>query len=382
MRPVVVRGRRVLATVGSLVLGAGLAVTLAPSAGSALPAEGGGDRPAPVLAPAGPQAKALAKEWAAGPHAKALSEAFPATLGALSYTSVYGATAVKSSTGRKLTASLSAFEAKGSKTSSFYISLSRGANEMHGWSFQAPASAFDISAKAAGKLTLAPKKTGGMGKVAVKVKPDGKMKSYTCGGGKVYAKERNVVIAGTFFFDTGSKWGKVGSKKKPFKFRTSHRVYFSYNTECPPVEYPNPCYSGLSWSTWRETANSATYVGANKDGAKSSIFAFRSTKLAKPKNAWRTDMAWGTGDAPDLTVNPDDSATMKIFGVGGSGTIADPNPGSTFDYPCDEGTQYSTSWWMGTVTNDATPVKVPAQVFGSFTVPDGSAGYMSRSWFE
>lgn len=379
MRPVVARGRKVLAAIGSVVLGAGLAVTLAPAPGTAAPAAPAADRqsvdrPDPVAAPAGPAAKSLA-------------DALPARLGTLSYTSVYGTTTVKSSSGKKLMVALSAFDTPGTQPEnepSFYISLSRGQTEQHSWYFPGPNSSFDISAKAAGKLALSSKKTGGMGKVALKVKPDGRMKSHKCGG-KVYAKERNVVISGTFFFDSGSKWGKVGSKRKPFKFASTHRVWFSYNVDCPPVEYPDPCYNSTSWSSWRSNENSSTYVSAHKpkSASKASIYASRFTELAKPKGAFRSDAAWGTADAPVLTENEaDNSATMKIYGVRGSGTItAPPDSGFTWDDECDTGMQHDRSW-SGTVTNDATAVKVPAQVFGSFTVPNGSEGYMSRSWFD
>ena len=283
MRSVVARGRRVLATVGSVALGAGLAVTLTPSAGTALAPAGSVDRPSPVTAPAGPGAKALA-------------DALPARLGTLSYTSVFGATKVKSSTGKKLTVSLSASEQKGG-TPSFSVSLSRGQAEQHAWRFPGPSSAFDISAKGTGKLALTSKQTGGMGKLALKVKADGGLKSQKCGG-EVYAKTRNVVISGKVFLDTGSPWGKVGSKTKPFKFRTTHRAYVSYDVTCPPVDYPDPCYASLNWSSSRTTANTFTYISATKDGAKSSIYAYRTTQLAKPKGASRTDSAWGTGDAP------------------------------------------------------------------------------------
>lgn len=364
MDPVVTRGRRLVATFGSLVLGAGLAVTLAPTAGSALPAAAV-DKPAPQTA-------------ASGPEAQARAHAFPARLGSAQYTGVYGSTEMTSSSKKKLTASVSASKAaKGAPF--FYIALTRGGDEQHAWSFPAPSSAFDISKKAAGKLTLTSKQTGGMGKVALKVEPDGAMKSQKCGG-EVYAKSRNVTIAGTFFFDSDSKWGKVGKKTKPTKFRTAHTVYFSYDVDCPPTE--SQCSSGLSWSTSFGNGKQYTYLGATKTGSSSSVYAYRSTELAKPEGARRHDSAWGTGSAPVLTVASDESASMKIHGVSGSGTLTDPSPGQTSSYPCKNGTQHSTYWWGGTVTNDATPVKLPAQVFGDFTVPDGTHGYMSKTWSD
>lgn len=372
MRPVVARGRKLLATIGSVVLGAGLAVTLAPAPGTAVSAAPTADpqaveRPAPASAPRSPAAKALA-------------DALPARLGAAQFTSVYGATGTTSSTRKKLMVALSASKSQGNNPS-FYIALSRGQKEQHAWGFQGPKSSFDISRKGAGKLTLTPKKTAQMGKVVLRVKPDGKMKSQKCAG-KVYAKTRNVIISGTFFFDTGSKWGKVGNKKqKNFKFKTTHQVYFSYDVNCPPQPFEDPCYEALSWSHSSADFSSFIYANKPKGASKATIYASRWTMLPKPKGAWRSDTVWGTAEAPVLTENEaDNSATMKIYGVRGSGTItAPPDSGFTWDDPCDTGTQHVRSWG-GTVTNGATPLKVPAQVFGSFTVPNGSDAYMSRAW--
>lgn len=366
MKSVVAAGRMLLATVGSVALGAGLAVTLAPTA-TALPAAASLDRSAPVSAPAGPRTQAL-------------SNALPARLGSANYTSVYGATRAKSSSGKKLMVSLSASKQAGGKPS-FYLSLSRGQAEQHAWRFPAANSSFHISGKAAGKLSLSPKKTGGMGKINLKVKPHGAMKSQKCGG-KVYSQTRNVTVSGTVFFDTGSAWGKVGSKTKSLKFRTTHQVYFSYDVTCPPVDYPDACYASLSWSSSHSTAKTYSYLSATKQGSSTSIYAYRTTQLSKPAGASRIDAAWGAGGAPVLTVAPDGSAKLKIHGVKGSGTLTDPNPGSTSDDPCDTGTQQLTNWWSGTVTNDAKRIKVPAQVFGAFTVANGTAGALTKASFD
>ncbi|QIX26639.1 hypothetical protein ncot_08485 [Nocardioides sp. JQ2195] len=293
---------------------------------------------------------------------------------AISSTSFYATGMARTSSGKKLRVSLSAYK---STSASFSISLS-APGEYHSWSFRAPRSAVKINSKGAGVVKLTSTQTGGLGKVKLRLKPDGKFKAAKCGG-KVYSKSRNVKLSGPFFFNTKTKaWGKVGRKTGSFSFKDTRRVSFSYNVDCPDPEYQNPCFTSLSWSAYKSSASSFVSISGSKSGSTTRVSASRSVAL-KPNGAYRYDSVSKKAKAPVLTVAPDDNAKIKVYGTGGSATGSSSFPSTPSTSACDNGTQHRVTWF-GTFTNGSPSLVVKAQVFGNFKLGNTASISFGRSW--
>lgn len=342
--------RRAVAVVSGLAVGAALALTATPQAIAA------------------PSATAGASSSTQGVALNARSAA------KIDYTSMYASAKVKSSKGKKLTVSVGASK---STQASFYIGLSVS-GESHTWSFPAAKSSVKISSSGAGSAKLSAKKTGGLGMLSLKMKPAGKFKSYKCGG-KVYSKSRNVKVTGKLYFNTKTKWGAVGSKRKAFKFNLSRRVTVSYDVSCPPTEYPDPCTTSVSWNGSVSKPKSYMSISGGKTGKNSSVYAYRSVQL-KPKGAIRSDSVTKRVAAPVLSVKADKNATIKVRGTTtGTGTGKSAHEGYDYTDDCDTGTQHRMSW-SGSFTNAKKPLVVSAQVFGSFKLPNSAYFYFARTW--
>lgn len=287
-----------------------------------------------------------------------------------------GSVTVKSSTGKKLnvTATVSAYSDGAAGLS---VRLANG-GEDHSWSFVIPASSVKISNKGVGSIKVPAKKLGGFGVVKLTIKSAGKLKPSKCGG-KVYMKSRTTKLAGTFFFNSKSKWGKVGSKKKKFAFK-SPRTHLYYDVECPPG--PNttlPCQTGVNWSGYRTTPKSQVTIHGTRNGKVSTIRGSRSTQLAKPKGAHRYDSVTKKVAAPKLTERADMSAKITMKGTKGSGSANSTDPGFDHTGTCSTGTQHR-RYWYAALANGKPPLQVKAQVFGDFKLPNKTDISFTKLW--
>lgn len=338
VKPVRSRATRTLALACGLILTAGLSLTTVPTAGAAT---------------------AGASSSAAPPISRSVSVS----------------TTVKSSTGKKLKVSLYAYVSRG--IANLSVSLNRG-NETHSWSFPIATSSVKISTKALGTVKVPAKKLGGYGTLSVKIKSAGKLKKSRCGG-KVYNAWRSTKLAGKFFFDSKSGWGKVGSKKKARTFKSA-RTSLYYDVTCPPGPERRPvCVTQISWSGYHSTGSGYRGMYATKSGSTTWLAGSRSTRLAKPKNAYRYDSVSAKAAAPKLTVRADDTARIAMKGSRGSAAANSSGPGYDYTTPCRTGTQHDFSW-NGSLSNAKTPIRLKAQVYGDFTLPNGTAIYFSKRY--
>ncbi|KRF17250.1 hypothetical protein ASG90_08065 [Nocardioides sp. Soil797] len=307
--------------------------------------------------------------------AESSSASVTAARAAVTSSGFYATGTTRTSSGKKLRVSLSAYKAD---TASFNISLST-AGETHSWSFRAPKSAVKINAKGAGTIKLTSKQTGGLGKIQLKLKPTGKFKAYKCAG-NVHSRTRNLKVSGPFFFDTRTKpWGKVGKKSGNFSFNGSRRASFSYDVDCPGPEFKDPCITQLSWSAYTSTPTSYLSIGGNKSGNRTTIQGSRSVTLKKPAGAFRHDSVTKKAKAPVLTVGEDDNAKLKIHGTSGSATATSSFPSTPYTNECDTGTQHQVNW-SGSLANGRPALTVKAQVFGNFRIGNSASTYFGRSW--
>lgn len=291
--------------------------------------------------------------------------------------SVYATVTKTSSKRKKLRIQVNA--SKYGDRSSLHISLARG-KESHGWTIPVPNRSVVLSNQGTGTIKLPATKSGGLGQLTLKVTAAGPMKASRCGG-RVWSRSRNVKVAGKFFFDSKSAWGRVGSKTRGFSFTQTHRSTILYNTSCPPTTYVPPCAASLHWGTSVSANGRSTSISGQKVGSRSTVSASRYVALARPRGATRYDLTSAHVAAPSLTVRADDSARMVARGTRGSATIDASDPGYDYTQRCRNGSRRGTTTttsWGGDLTNAGTALRVKAQVYGDFLVPSGSYGYFSR----
>lgn len=281
-------------------------------------------------------------------------------------------TVLTSTSGKKLALTIGASGNSGG--SSVSIGLSQG-RESHTWSFQAPASALKVDSTGAGTLVLSSAQTGNRGKLNLKFSPSGAVKKRMCGT-KLASKSRPMDVSGIAFFKTGTQpWGNVGSATRSRAFNGAANVSWAYDVTCTTA--PASCTSYLSWSSWKFGSTTMTGVSGTRRGTSASAMGFRSTTLPSPAGASRTDIV-SLASVPLPTFSGDvDNASVIAKNGTGSLTVAGQN-GYATDVPCGSNDSAKVTSWNGTVTNGSTAFRIPAQVFGAFTVPNGTSGSITR----
>jgi hypothetical protein len=295
-----------------------------------------------------------------------------ADTGALTSKALAARTVLTSTSGKKLTMTVSGTSS--SSGSTVTIGLSSG-NESHMWSFKARSTDVKIGSTGAGTITLTSAQTGDRGKLNLKFSPTTAVKKRMCGD-KVAAKSRQVSVSGIAFFKTGTRpWGNVGKSAKAISFNRANTVTWAYDVTCATA--PTACTSSLSWSSWKFGGSVMEGVSGSRRGDAASVSGFRSTNLSKPAGASRLDSVT-VPKAPLPTFAGDTSSATLTAKVGtGSLTIAAQN-GYDATVPCGSGGSASTTQWMGAATNGSPAFKIPAQVFGAFTVPNGQQAAFTR----
>jgi hypothetical protein len=203
----------------------------------------------------------------------------------------------------------------------------------------------------------------------------------TCGG-QVASRTRPMAVSGIAHFKTATAaWGTVGSATRTTTFNSTKTVTWSYDVTCstpPPV-----CTRGLSWSAFHSTASTVRGVSGSSNGTTASVTAYRSTTLTAPAGASRTDLVTVRSAALPTFTTAGSAATLTARSGGGSLTAQGEGAFSNSS-PCRSGTTTKTSTqtsWFGSATNGSPAFKVPAQVFGAFSVPDGSTASISRQTY-
>jgi hypothetical protein len=292
--------------------------------------------------------------------------------GALVSKGLTARTVLTSTSGKKLTLTIGG---SGSSTgSSISIGLTSG-RENHTWSFQAPASALKFGSTGVGTLVLSSAQTGNRGRLSLKFSPSGTMRTRTCNG-KVASKSRPVAVSGIAFFKTGTRaWGNVGKATRAISFSGARTVSWTYDVSCATP--PAACTSYLSWNSWSFGPTVTQGVSGTRRGTSASAMGFRSTTLAVPKGASRTDIVTvASTPLPTFTGNVDAASVTAKLGAG-SVTVAGQD-GFAYDIPCGSGSTASLTQWSGTATNGSTAFRIPAQVFGAFAVPNGTSASITR----
>ena len=308
--------------------------------------------------------------WAAGSDV-------PARSGAQSSSTLAARTVLTSTTGKRLTLSVTASGT--SRGSTVTIGVAQG-NESHLWSFKARAADVKIGSTGGGTVTLSNAQTGNRGRLSLRITPQATIGTRRCGT-QVVSRSRPVAVSGIAFFTTGTAWGNVGRSTRAIALAGANNVTWAYDVTCP-TSTPS-CTTSLTWSTFRSTATSTEGISGSSNGTTASITAFRSLTLSVPAGASRTDVVT-VRSAPVPTFSQD-GTSASLTATNGTGRVSVAGSGGFSDSsPCrtgtTTGTQQDTSWF-GTATNGATPFRVGAQVLGAFTVKDGSTASISRSTF-
>ena len=319
-----------------------------------------------------------APAWAATSPDPADSAVARAGTGALVSKSLSARTTLTSTSGKKLALTVNATGT--SSGSTVMVGLAQG-NESHLWSFKARAADLQIGSTGAGTLTLSSTQTGQRGRLNLKFSPTDTVRKQTCGG-QVASRTRPMAVSGIAHFKTGTaSWGTVGSTTRTIAFSSNERVTWSYDVTCstpPPV-----CTRVISWSAFHSTASTTQGVSGSSNGTTASVTAYRSTTLTAPAGASRTDLVTVRSAALPTFSTAGSSATLTARSGGGSLTVqGDGAYGSSS--PCRSGTTTTTSTqtsWFGSATNGSPAFKVPAQVFGAFSVPTGATASISRQTF-
>ena len=322
-------------------------------------------------------AAAMAPAGIAAVPGSASADAARASAPKIDSTYVSGApTTVKSSSGKKL--KLSVFASKSAHGANLGVTLANAKGESHQWNFTVPAKAVRVDRKGAGKV-VSGAKLGKYGTVSLSVEPAGKIKTLRCNG-TAYAKSRKVVLRGKMLFDTHStgksKWGKVGAKG--FRFAAPSTVGWSFAgvaVDCAP-DGVSMCTTGTSWNAGDYSTVPVVSLFGATEGSRGYVTGIRSVSLPKPKDAMRFDIVRRSTPAPTITTEGS-TTTLRITGAG-SGTLTSETEPMTYETQCGGKTQVWTNWSPATFRNGSTPLRLSAQVFGAFTVKDGSTGSFSR----
>ena len=295
-----------------------------------------------------------------------------ADTGALTSKSLTARTVLTSTSGKKLTLTVSGVGTSSGSTVS--VGLASG-NESHTWSFQAPASALKVGSTGAGTLVLTNVQTGNRGTLNLRFSPAGAIRKRTCNG-KLASASKPVSVSGIAFFKTGTRpWGNVGRATKAISFGSTRAVGWTYDVTCATP--PAPCTEYLSWSSWQFGSTVMQGVSGTRRGTTASAMGFRSTTLASPKGASRTDVVSLPKVALPTFAGDTSAASVTAKNGTGSVTVAGTD-GFGYDVQCGSGGTARLTQWQGTATNGSTAFRIPAQVFGAFSVPNGTAASIMR----
>jgi hypothetical protein len=258
----------------------------------------------------------------------------------------------------------------------------RNEAEEHEWLFKAPDSGVSVSAKGKGRIHLTSKRSAGYAIVSLKTTPQGSFSRSTCHG-KTATRTRHVSLSGTLLFRTRSHgthaWGKVGSLRHRVHFSAKSKVTWQKpaSADCSPP--PVPCRNTFMWIASGGPPGEFDYFSSANKGAHAEIAGLRSVSLAKPSGASRSDIVSLPQPTPNqLIVNPDQSATMQATFRGGTATMTSPQPPLTTVERCGKGTKVSIEQWSAPLVNGATPIRVPAQIFGAFSTADTPTAAFGR----
>jgi hypothetical protein len=281
---------------------------------------------------------------------------------------------VVSSTGHKLRLHLLAFR---DTTTSVDIQVqTRDGVEEHDWTFPVPRSAISVSASGKARIRLTSSRSAGRATVSLRTSPHGAATRTTCQG-KTATKTRHVTLSGTVLLKTRSSgkhaWGNVGSAHRVLRFTTRSKVTWTRAeaSSCPTPEFP--CHNTALWQANGGPVGAAHFWISENKGAHAEIEGFRFVTLDQPSGATRADGVTLTQPSPNqLVVNGDGTATMQATFRGGTVTMTADQPGTTVHHaPCGHGHQKITlESWQSVLTNGASPIVLPAQVFGDFSTAD------------
>ncbi|KRF20540.1 hypothetical protein ASG90_18310 [Nocardioides sp. Soil797] len=287
--------------------------------------------------------------------------------------SISASAVLKSNKRKKLHVALSAGSGNGG--GSLSVSLADTAGEQHAWSFKVAAKTLKLNGKGKGKLVT--KKIKPFGTIKLTISPSGKWKVKKCKG-KVISKSRPLKVKGLFTFDSKSAWGKVGGKKVTFKGAKVTKSTGVDGSACDGGDGGDggdgDACSGASimWSAFRGgVAMSSQWApGSTKAG----MFASRSTKLAKPKGATRTDFRSAMVPVPATTVSGG-SVSIQVNSKApatGSATLSS-STGYPLERTCEKTKTYTTTFWSGvSYQNGATPLALKMSAYGSLKLPNGA----------
>jgi hypothetical protein len=292
---------------------------------------------------------------------------------------------VVSSTGHHLSVLLHAGKAGTGVQIGIGVETRDGAEE-HDWNFSAPASAVTIAAGGHGRIRLTSKRSAGLARVSLRLAPHSSATHTMCQG-ETATRTRHVSLSGTLLLHTRSTgkhaWGSVGSAHRTLHFSARSTVTWTKTAaqNCPTPSLP--CRNTFTWQVSGGTPGVLELMLSANKGAHAEIGGLRSVPLAEPAGATRSDLAFLRAGTPNqLIVAGDGSATMQTSLHGGTATLTSANPAITSTQPCRDGRKkgkLTVDDWPGAVfTNGPVPIHVPAQIFGGFSMPDGSPADFAR----
>ena len=291
--------------------------------------------------------------------------------------SSYMETTTKTSTGRKVVVTFDISKSPDSSTS--YLSLAvatPSGSERHSWFIPVPASSLSLDSNGKGSLTIGSKKLGDFGSIDLKVTPLKPATYTTCQKTRV-AKNRKVSVDGVLDFNTGTKWGHVGSHS--FHFADPSYVNWQYQTtaHCSSGSITPPCAAGKGFGAHHTdtTTYDSTNLYSYSYNGKYYLSGSRSVSLSAPVGASRTDIGQRTMQAPSLSVKPDGSAVMKVVAGKGSAKLTGPVASDPYTQKCGhQGKHMKSTSWDSSYTNGAHKLAVHMTAVKSLTIDNITAG--------
>lgn len=290
---------------------------------------------------------------------------------------------IVSSTGHQLRLHVLALGSDSNSQVSIQVQTRSGVEE-HDWNFDVPTSVVSLSTTGKGRIHLTAKRTGGRATVLLRTSPVGGVTRSTCHR-KTATKTRHVTLTGTVLLHTRTHgkhaWGNLGSAHKALRFSTKSKVVRTLRaaSNCPTPEFP--CRNTFAWqASGGPPGELDFFVGINQ-GAHAQIAGFRSVQLSGPPGASRSDILQFPQKAPNqLIVATDHSATLQATFRGGTATLSGAPPPQKATQPCGKAgkKKVSVEFWSADFANGATPILLPAQVFGDISLADSPAGAIYR----
>ncbi len=295
--------------------------------------------------------------------------------GALTGKVLTARTTLTSTSGKKLVLSVTASSPGNTVT----IGLAQG-RESHLWTFKARAADISIGSTGGGTIKLSNTQTGNRGRLDLKLSPRDTFRTRKCGT-QVASRTRPVAVSGIAYFKTGTAaWGNVGKATRAISLAGANTVTWSYDVSCSTP--PPACARTLSWSAFRSTSAATLGLSGTSNGSTASITAFRSSTLSAPSGATRMDLVTTSAPVPTFSQTGSSATLVARLGTGSLTVQGDGGFGSSYQCRTSTGTVTATdtSWW-GSTTNGTKALTVPAQVFGGFSIANGSTGSIGRQTF-